>query len=221
MGASGQIEAALETGLVQLAAHCHVDIPSTAHESLVRYVKLLVKWNRVYNLTAIGDPVAMVNRHLLDSLVLCRWLPSQHTQSEHVADVLDVGSGAGLPCLPLAIVRPDLSFISVESNGKKTRFQQQAVMELSLDNVQVCHQRIEDTESKANIVTSRAFTGPLDFLPLAATVSAPSAKVIIMLTHADKLTGQLPLGYELLELVTVDVPGDRVPRHVAVCRQYR
>lgn len=219
MAATVQIEAALESALVRLAEHCHVEIPLSAQEPLVRYIRLLAKWNRVYNLTAISDPVAMVHRHLMDSLVLCRWLPSEKTEMEDIYDVLDVGSGAGLPCLPLAIVRPDLAFVSVESNGKKTRFQQQVVMELSLDNVRVCHQRIEQTAAQANIVTSRAFTAPTDFLPIAATVCAPSGKIIIMLTHTDKLPTPLPTGYELQELVAVDIPGDRMPRHIAVCRQ--
>jgi len=128
------MEQTLALGLAYLKSEHDIRIEDDLSKPLLDYVHLLHKWNRVYNLTAVRDLNAMVQRHLLDSLVLCRWLPEQTNASDRAADaqvdVIDVGSGAGLPVLPLAIVRPDLQFASIESNGKKTRFQQQALVEL-------------------------------------------------------------------------------------------
>ena len=98
-----------------------------ASRRLTNYLTLLERWNRAYNLTAVRDPAAMVVRHLLDSLSILPWLQGPK--------VLDVGSGAGLPGLPLAIIRPDCAFCLLDSNGKRTRFLIQAVAELQLPNV--------------------------------------------------------------------------------------
>lgn len=185
---------------------------------LLQYISLLVKWNRVYNLTAVRDPCDMVRRHLLDSLVLCHWLPEASCAGEKRVDVVDIGSGAGLPVLPLAIVRPDLTFASIESNGKKTRFQQQALVELGVSNVQIYNQRVQDVALQADFVTSRAFTAPADFLQIAQALCSTQALVAIMLGHSDRLPDPLPSTFSLQELVPVDIPGNSVPRHIALCR---
>ena len=208
----------MDIGLTQSGIDDFALVPQSARDSLVKYVQLLAKWNRVYNLTAIRDPVAMVHRHLLDSLVLCRWLPRQAAGTDN-ADVIDVGSGAGLPVLPLSILRPDLAFVSIESNGKKIRFQRQVLVELALENVDIRHQRVQDTQAKAEIVTSRAFTAPEEFLQIASPLCSLSGRIIIMLTHTDKLPEPLPAGFALQELVALDIPGSKVPRHIAVCRR--
>lgn len=215
---SRQIRQTLDIGLTQSGIDDFALVPQSARDSLVKYVQLLAKWNRVYNLTAIRDPVAMVHRHLLDSLVLCRWLPRQAAGTDN-ADVIDVGSGAGLPVLPLSILRPDLAFVSIESNGKKIRFQRQVLVELALENVDIRHQRVQDTQAKAEIVTSRAFTAPEEFLQIASPLCSLSGRIIIMLTHTDKLPEPLPAGFALQELVALDIPGSKVPRHIAVCRR--
>ena len=209
----------MDIGLTQSGIDDFAEVPQSARDLLVKYVQLLAKWNRVYNLTAIRDPVAMVQRHLLDSLVLCRWLPRQTADTANNADVIDVGSGAGLPVLPLSILRPDLAFVSIESNGKKIRFQRQVLVELALENVDIQHQRVQDTQAKAEIVTSRAFTAPEEFLQIAGPLCSPSGRIIIMLTHTDKLPEPLPAGFALQELVALDIPGSKVPRHIAVCRR--
>jgi len=132
-------------------------------------------------------------------------------------DVLDIGSGAGLPVLPLAIAHPELSFVSVETNGKKIRFQRQVIMELGLKNVELMHERIESVELQANNVTSRAFTAPADFLNTASQSSHSQTQAIIMLGQADRLPSPLPQPWELKTLQQVDVPGEFAARHVAVC----
>ena len=214
-----EIEQALNAGLHQLAMDGVIDVSAHIRDMLVRYVYLLAKWNRVYNLTAVKEPLDMVNRHIHDSLVVSRWLPQHPTVVPGSVDLIDIGSGAGLPVLPLAIVRPDMAFVSIESNGKKTRFQQQAVVELGLKNVEVLNQRVQDTQASAVVVTSRAFTAPSEFLKIAGPLGTTDGKIIIMLTHTDKLPDPLPAGFELQELVALDIPGAQVPRHIAVCRR--
>ena len=222
-----ELHATLDAGLSSLSDKYNISLSTAARESLISYVFLLVKWNKVYNLTAVRDPVQMVQRHLLDSLVLCRWLPldtavagaDSHTNTRADADVIDIGSGAGLPVIPLAIARDDLRFMSIESNGKKTRFQQQALLELGLSNVSVKHQRVQDVQARARFITSRAFTAPAEFLSLIKPLCAPGASAAVMLAHTDTMPEPLPAGFRLQELVAVDIPGSQSPRHVALCRR--
>ncbi len=215
------LEQTLQVGVAHLSEHHNVCVPEEACERLLRYVELLAKWNRVYNLTAVRDQYAMVNRHLLDSLVLLRWMPERVAQSYgQTESIVDIGSGAGLPVLPLAIVRPDLHFVSIESNGKKTRFQQHVMMDLRLENVQLLNKRVEDVSIKASFLTSRAFTAPEDFLRICRPLCAEQAKVAVMLAHTDTLPEPMPSTFRLEELVPVDIPGSSGPRHVALCRHY-
>lgn len=219
MSVDNALLTSLERGLQQLAGSGLPDISGAEREQLVSFVLLLAKWNKVHNLTAVRDPMAMVDRHLLDSLVMSRWLPSVSMASDNVFDVMDIGTGAGLPVLPLALARPDLRFLSVESNGKKTRFQQQAVLELGIRNVTVLHERVENVTDTAHMVMSRAFTAPLDFLKIAETLCLPGGTVAVMLGHAERLPATLGPAYILSELVEVDVPGTDSPRHVALCQR--
>jgi len=221
LNAALQLSSTLDEGLSQLR---DIEITADARSQLLKYVALLGKWNRVYNLTAVRDPHDMVQRHLLDSLVLLRWLPvqsiikNQLPDSMNNVDVADIGSGAGLPVLPLAIVRPDLWFASIESNGKKTRFQHQVLVELGLKNVQVQHCRVQDASLKAAFITSRAFTAPVEFLQLVQPLCMANAQVAIMLGHADRLPQPLQDPYSLEQLEPVDIPGATATRHIALCR---
>jgi len=137
----------LDTGLQQMA----LELSQAQQQKLLNYLALLVKWNRAYNLTAIRDPEEMVSRQLLDSLSI---LPLIHGRR-----ILDVGTGAGLPGIPLAICLPDASFTLLDSNGKKTRFVQQVKLELGLNNVKVQHSRVEQLDHNRGFdtITSRAF----------------------------------------------------------------
>ena len=212
----------LDRGLDSITGNELPVVDQGAREQLLHYVGLLNKWNRVFNLTAVRDPRQMVARHLLDSLILRPWLPTANADADHgpaMFDVLDIGSGAGLPVLPLAIVHPDLSFISVESNGKKTRFQQQVLLELGLSNVKIVNKRVEDVVAQARFVTSRAFTAPLDFLHIAEPLCAPNGVIAIMLGLAERLPATLPEPFLLQQLVEVVVPCTESARHVALCRR--
>lgn len=218
-----ELQSHLDSGLRQLNSALAIDINASVAHSLLMFVHLLHKWNRVYNLTAVREPMAMIDRHLLDSLVLCAWLAPESCSAADQVDVIDVGSGAGLPVIPLALARPDLKFVSIESNGKKTRFQQQALVELQIKNVEILNQRVEEvakqTDTKGSVVTSRAFSAPHDFLQIADSLCADQARAIVMLGQAERLKTPIPEPFKLQELVQVDIPGSSADRHVAVCRR--
>ncbi len=201
------------------------DVDVGARTALLQYVALLVKWNRVWNLTAVRDPLEMLSRHLVDSLTLLphvdAWSGKVHeTGSSEASDchLLDIGSGAGLPVLPLAIVRPDLRCVSVERTDKKARFQRQVVLELGLVQVRVQSSRIEAVSTRARIVTSRAFMEPAAFLVLASTHLIDGGVALLMLGRAERLPSPLPKGWELQSLESVAQAGDTAQRHIAVCR---
>lgn len=210
-----QLHTKLEAGANQLA----LELSQQQSTALIHFLGLLRKWNRVYNLTAVRSVDDMVGRHILDSLSVLSWLPpaKQHTHVSGLADVLDVGTGAGLPVIPLAIVRPDLHFVSVESNGKKTRFQQQAIVELALSNVSVEQARIEDVQTKASTIVSRAFSAPENFLKAVDKNCVNKSRVIIMLGLKEKMPANLPEGFSLVEMKQLDVPQCESVRHIAVC----
>ena len=152
-----------EQGLKQLDCH-----PTEAQLSqLKQYVEMLNRWNKTYNLTAVREIEDMIPLHIFDSLVVTDFIKGDNC--------LDVGSGAGLPTIPLAIMQPDREFMAVDTNGKKTRFIQQAIIELGLKNTKVAQARIEswDSDIKYDAIISRAFASVHDFLkgssaPLAA-----------------------------------------------------
>jgi 16S rRNA (guanine527-N7)-methyltransferase len=135
-----------------------VDDPDRVPDLVARsnaYLALLARWNRVTNLTAVTDIKAMVGVHLLDSFSIAPYITGQKT--------LDVGSGAGLPGIPLALLYPDKDFILLDSNGKKTRFMTQAIIDLQLTNVEVVHRRVEEFTGEFDQVVCRAF-GSLDLI---------------------------------------------------------
>lgn len=202
-------------------------LDAKARKGLVHYVGLLQKWNRVWNLTAVRDPATMLSRHVMDSLSLLSLIDEHLSMNASVGgpaanpapfDLLDIGSGAGLPVLPLAIARPGLRCLSIERTDKKARFQRQVVLELGLDQVDVRSERIEQIQAQALIVTSRAFTAPAAFLELASAYTAPNGLALVMLGRAERLPETLPRGWVLLSLERVDVPGGTEQRHIAKCQ---
>lgn len=143
-------------------------------EQLLAFIKLLAKWNKAYNLTAIRKLEDMVALHLLDSLAI---LP--HIQGQRV---IDIGTGAGLPGIPLAICLPDLQFVLLDSNAKKTRFVQQAILELKLKNTSVHHSRVEDYQPDLgfNTVTTRAFASLPIIIDLTSHLLAKNGIILAM-----------------------------------------
>jgi 16S rRNA (guanine527-N7)-methyltransferase len=179
--------------------------------TLERYLDLLEKWNRVYNLTAIRERSRMVTHHLLDSLAV---LP--HVRGPRV---LDVGSGAGLPGIPLAVASPALHVTLLESNHKKSAFLTQAVAELQLANVQVVTERVESwqPEARFDTIVSRAFAELGEFATLAGRLLAPQGVLAAMKgVHPFDEIERLPQGYRVQQVVRLRVPGLDAERHLVL-----
>jgi len=161
----------------------------TQIEALLKFIELIEKWNKTYNLTAVRNREDMVRLHILDSLTVLPYL--------HGERVADIGTGAGLPGIPLAIFLPEIEFVLVDSNSKKTRFVQQAILELKLKNVSVQHSRVENFQPDAlfSTVTMRAFASLQDIMNLTKHLIVPSGILLAM-------KGQPPTSEELDLLTT-------------------
>ena len=198
--------AALDRGLGELS----LALPPGARERLLDYMKLLVKWNRTYNLTAIRDPLAMVTHHLLDSLSVLPHLPLAAAGSR----MADVGSGAGLPGIPLAIARPSWRVALAESSQKKAAFLRQAAIELGLRNVEVHEGRAEQWRPAAlfQVVISRAFADLGEFIAKCRHLVVPGGILAAM-------KGAAPAALEAgCDVVKLQVPLLDAQRHLVRCR---
>jgi 16S rRNA (guanine527-N7)-methyltransferase len=194
--------AALQWGLVQLR------LPPDAAPRLLRYLDELQHWNEAYNLTAVRAPVDMVFRHVLDSLVV---LPHMRGR------IVDVGSGAGLPGVPLAIANPTLPITLLDSSLKKARFLRHVKRELALDNVEVLQQRVEKYHAKEpfDTVVSRAFAALGEFLQAALHLCAPGGRLLAMVGRIDETqTDKIPKGARIVEIRGLHVPGLHEARHL-------
>ena len=197
------LQSQLESGLESL------DIPLEPDQvdALLRYLSLLEKWNKSFNLTAIRDVNKMLAYHLLDSLSIQRWIPPQ-------AHALDVGSGAGLPGIPLAIVLPQTRWRLLDSNGKKTRFMQQALAVCKIGNATVVKSRIEDydAEQPFDVIVSRAYASLTMFVQSVARLMQPQTTLMAMKTGLENETsGPLENQYEIQEY-KLKIPGIHEPR---------
>lgn len=177
-------------------------------DRLLNYLELLTKWNKAYNLTAVRDPVQMVFKHLLDSLSIRPYVTGPR--------VLDVGTGAGLPGIPLALTLPELDFVLLDANGKKTRFVQQAKLELALEKVQVENVRVESyrPEQLFNNITSRAYSSLGDMVDDTRHLLADFGEWLAMKGRDPRSeAGDLPddIAVEYLQL---QIPGLAGHRHL-------
>ena len=205
------VAAALARGLSEM----RLELPPAAEERLVAFAGLLSKWNRVYNLTAIRDPQQVVTHHLLDALSV---LP----QLIGVKTLADVGSGGGLPGIPLAIACPDLQVTSIETVSKKASFQQQVKIELGLDNFEPLCARVEKVRPAAAFdgVISRAFSDLADFIELTAHLLSPHGRFYAMKgVYPNEELARLPHGFELERAVELTVPDLDAARHLLVIRR--
>lgn len=187
-----------------------LNLPAATQQQLLAYLQLLEKWNRHYNLTAVRDPEQMVPRHLLDSLAVLPFL--------HGRRVLDIGTGAGLPGLALALARPALSFTLLDSNARKLAFVRQAVHELGLRNVEVVATRAEKfaPPEKFDTLTARAFSSLAELLAVAAHLCAPGGRFLAMKGRfpEDELAA---VGANYRSAVkALTVPGLDAQRHVVI-----
>ena len=196
-------------GLAPGIAALRLLLPADGETQLLEFVELLMRWNRTYNLTAVRDPAEMITKHLLDSLAVLPYVTRGPVQ--------DVGAGAGLPGIPLAIALPDVHFTLLDSNGKKTRFMVQAAAALKLRNVEVVQARAEDYRPAEPFATvlSRAFASLGEFLKLAGHGCAAGGRLLAMKgTHPAMELKDLPPGYRILGVHSLYVPGLEAERCV-------
>jgi len=180
-------------------------------EALLRYLELLGKWSRTYNLTAVRHPATMVVRHLLDSLAVSGYVSGGR--------LLDVGTGPGLPGMVLAIARPALHCVLLDANGKKTRFCIQAAAVLGLSNVEVVQARIETYRSRQRFssVTARAFGTVRELVDLTAPLCAPDGRVLAMKgAYPAAEIGEVARVQECAKVIPLFVPGLDAERHLVV-----
>lgn len=177
---------------------------------VVRYLRLLERWNRVHNLTAVRGAEAMLDRHVLDSLSVLPWL--------HGDRALDVGSGAGLPGLILALADRGRDYLLLDAAVKRVRFLRAAIAELGLDHVRAEHGRVEDLHPDPGFATvvSRAFAAPPEFVRRAGHCVAPGGRMLAMLGQAAATDAPLPAGWTYRGVAPVRVPGSSAIRHIAV-----
>lgn len=197
----------LATGLAQLG----IDLPETTQAQLLAFRDLLLKWNKTYNLTALRDPDQAISHHLLDSLAI---LP-------HVGDgpLLDVGSGGGLPGIPLAITRPTLSVSMVDTVQKKATFLQQAAIQLGLKNVTAYHARVEQLPGQYAQISSRAFAELKLFTDLTRHLLAPGGRWLAMKgVRPDDEIAALPSDIIVEQIIPLHVPGLDAERHLILLK---
>lgn len=191
----------LQQGLQALDIACD----ESQLQDLLKFIKLIEKWNKAYNLTAVRDRDEMARLHILDSLTVLPFINGKR--------VADIGTGAGLPGVPLAIFLPDVEFVLVDSNSKKTRFVQQAILELKLKNVTVLHSRVErfQPESLFSTVMMRAFASLEDIMHLSQHLIDPLGVLLAMKGQhpAVKEIKSLTVPYSIIPLKVPGVDAER------------
>lgn len=208
-------DADLAAGIATLG----VALTDAQRATLAAYLALLAKWNKTYNLTAIREPARMITHHLLDALAVVPHLPA-HPGTR----ILDVGSGGGVPGIPLAIARPDAHVAMIDSNHKKAAFLMQAAIELGLQNVESHAVRVEDYAPAApfDVVISRAFSDLAAFATVAARHVAPQGKMFAMKgVHPDEELASLPQEFVVLAAPALEVPGLDASRHLIIMQRRR
>jgi len=206
-----QIRQLLEQGVAALQLKLNPD----QYNQLMSYLDLLIKWNGVYNLTSVRNPVDMVRQHLLDSL-------SAAFAFQHAKHVLDVGSGGGLPGIVLAIVFPETKVSLIDTVNKKTAFLRQAKAELGLDNVTVYTGRVEQLKVSEpfDVITSRAFSELANFVNWAGHLLAPGGQMIALKGQLpEDEIAVLPAGWSISKVQAISVPGLDVQRHLLWIKQ--
>ncbi|MDA9611657.1 16S rRNA (guanine(527)-N(7))-methyltransferase RsmG [OM182 bacterium] len=185
------------------------EVEQTQLDQFENYLRLLKKWNLKFNISGISDIDRMVSAHLLDSLSLWNLLNGEN--------ILDVGSGGGLPGIPLSILDKSKNFILLDSNGKKTRFLFQAKLELGLENIQIVNNRIEQYQSSIQIdtIVCRAFSSIATAIELTSSILKGSCSLLLMKgVYPSEEIKKLPAGYRVNAIHVVNVPFLNSDRHV-------
>ena len=198
------------------AEQLKITLSDLQQEQLLQYLALLIKWNKAYNLTAVRNPDEMVSRHLLDSLSVVEYV------AQYGDHWLDVGSGGGMPGVPLAIMFPQRKFTLLDSNGKKTRFLTQVKLELKLDNLEVIHSRVEayTPQQAFSGIISRAFSSLADFTNWTRHLGDLKTNWLAMKgVHPDDELQALPEDFRLDSCQILKVPGCQGQRHLLILQR--
>lgn len=187
--------------LQQMLAHTELEVTEHQQNQLVQLVELLDKWNKAYNLTSVREPHQMLVKHIMDSIVVSPYLQGQR--------LIDVGTGPGLPGLPLAILNPDKQFVLLDSLGKRLRFIRQAVLALGLKNVEFVQSRVEEyqPEEKFDVVLSRAFASLQDMLFWCKHLPNENGHFLALKGQfPEQEIAQLDKQFEFIESISLHVP---------------
>jgi 16S rRNA (guanine527-N7)-methyltransferase len=188
---------------------CDLVVTQQQQQQLINYVLLMHKWNKTYNLTSVRDPRQMVIKHIIDSIVVAPFLES--------VCYIDVGTGPGLPGIPLAIMCPDKQFVLLDSLGKRVRFMKQVAYELKINNIQPVQSRVEDfvPDVKIDGVLSRAFASLKDMLHWCQhLVDSDGVFLALKGQLPTSELNELPLGFILQDTIKLNVPGLDGERHI-------
>jgi len=188
-----------------------LELEAKTEHALLDFVLLLEKWNQAYNLTAVRDPEQMITRHILDSLSISPFVKGPR--------VLDLGSGAGLPGIPPALAQPQLDFVLLDSNAKKTRFITQAVADLRIKNVEIAQERVEKYQprKKFNTLISRAFASIADMLASTGHLADAGAEFLAMKgVYPQEELAAIPQHYQVSSVQSLQVPGLDAARHLVI-----
>ena len=218
------MSASLREGLLEGAAAIGLDLSAEQVDRLIEYLALIQKWNQVYNLTALREPDEMLTHHLLDSLAVIRPLRRQLEGRAPAAPggwrLLDVGSGAGLPGVVIAICCPDIDVSCVDTVGKKARFLQQVAMALRLPNLRGLHARVEQISDRFDVVSSRAFASLPDFTQWSQAALAESGFWMAMKgKRPEEELGGLNPSVHVFHVEQLTVPGLDAERCIVWMRQ--
>lgn len=184
-------------------------LPANGIEKMVAYLQLIQTWNHTYNLTSITAQRDMVYLHIIDSLIIAPYLQGMRA--------LDVGSGAGLPGIPLAILQPKRQWVLLDKNGKKTRFMTQAMLELNLKNVEIIHSRCEDYRTSAcfDSILSRALGTISSFVATTVHLLAPNGSFLAMKgKYPSEELANLPNRFILQNVTRLNIEGIDAQRHI-------
>ena len=208
MAAEKSLSKMLKQGIAELGVH----VDRRAQDAMLAYLELLKRWNRVYNLTAVAGDARSVTRHLLDSLSIITYL--------HGERIIDIGSGAGLPGVPISLSCPARHIVLLDSNAKRCRFLRQVKAELKLDNVEIVQNRAENYQpaEKFDSLLSRAFSDLPAFVTACRHLVAEGGKILAMKGNWEEgMADDLPGDFRVEDVIKLDVPGLEEQRHLVIC----
>lgn len=205
---------ALSVSFDKVSTHLAFEISDLQKQQLINYVLLLDKWNKAYNLTSVRDPQDMLVKHIFDSIIV-----SPHLQGTHFADV---GTGPGLPGIPLAIMNPEKTFLLIDSLGKRVRFIKQSLYELKISNVTAMQTRVEDIalDKPLDGVLSRAFASLKDMLHWCQNLTDEKGTFLALKGQVNQLElDEIPTGFTVVDCINLAVPNLQGDRHLIKLRK--